>query len=280
MQTHTLESQPYVARRLTLPQIRWGAVFAGTVVGFATYLLLSLFGLAVGLTAIDPQAAEPVGAAPMIAGIWTGISLLIAAFLGGYVAARMSGLGRRSDGVLHGFVAWAALTVVLAWLMTTAIGNLLGGTFSVIGQGIQATAQAGGAAAQAGGQQGGITQQLEQLITGSAQGEINREDLAAVQDRLQQGDRQGAVDIMVNRMGFTEERANQVVDRMAPIVGGQGLQQTAQQAVGAVTAAFWVLFFGLVLSLALSIWGGAMGSRSVSGRTLEDHTDERRAVHF
>src|SRR4051812_7722861 len=92
MDVQTLEARP--ARRPYFSAIRWGAIIAGLVSGTASYLLLALLGLAVGLTAVDPTSAEPIGRVPLATGIWTGVSLLISAFIGGYVAGRMSGLSR------------------------------------------------------------------------------------------------------------------------------------------------------------------------------------------
>lgn len=256
-----------VPRKSYFSWISWGAVFAGLVVGTASYLLLTLLGIAAGLSAVEPQAAQPVGAVPVATGIWTGISLLIAAFVGGYVAARMSGLSRLTDGMFHGFVAWGITTLLFAYLTTTAMGSLLGGAFSMLGQSLRGAAQV-----VTGAPGGG---QLETLIKGdSGGGNITPEALRTLQDRLQAGDRQGAVDIMVNQMGFTQERANQVVDQALMLFGqgGQASQQARQaadQAVSALATASWWLFFGILLSMALGIWGGAIGARSTSHRARE-----------
>lgn len=273
MEAHVIESETAAARRPLMSQIRWTAVIAGLAVGLAVHLLLSLFGIAIGLTALEPEAGQPAGAVPMATGIWTGISMLIAAFIGGYVAARVSGLTRSTDGILHGFVAWATITVLFAYIATTAIGSIVGGTFGALGQGVS---QAVGGAAQGGA---GIGQQLQSLIAGTEGAEINPDDMAAVQDRLQAGDRQGAVDIMVNRMGFTEERANQVADRGMSLVGpgaGQQLREAAGATVSALTAASWWLFVGLLLSLVVGLWGGLVGARAIGKRTMGDHSAERR----
>ncbi len=72
-------------------RVRWGAVLAGWAVGLATQLVLTLLGLAIGAWSIDLQEAEPAGGVPIGTGIWTGISMLISAFVGGYITARMSG---------------------------------------------------------------------------------------------------------------------------------------------------------------------------------------------
>jgi hypothetical protein len=277
MEAHAIESPAVptsmAVRRITIPAIRWSAIFAGAVAGLATYMLLSLLGIAIGLTAVEPTAAEPVGVVPIATAIWSGISMLIAAFIGGYVAARMSGLARRTDGLLHGFVAWATVMVLFAWLATTTVGNLLGGTFSLVAQGAQAAT---------GQQAGGITQQVQSIITGTEGGEISSEDMAAVQQQVQAGDRAGAIDYMVNQMGFTEERATTVVDNLMPIVGpgGEGVAGAAQTAVDTLSAASWWLFIAIVLSLIVGVWGGLMGARATSDRTLGDHSDERHYRTF
>lgn len=255
-----IEAQPFTTRRPYFSAIRWTAIFGGLAAGIASYLLLALLGLAAGLTAVDPQAAEPVGAVPIATGIWTAVSMLIAAFIGGYVAARGSGLSRRTDGMLHGFVSWGATVVLFAWLTTTAVGSLLGGTFGILGQGLQGVAGAAGQTS---------TGQLEQLITGTQGGDVSRQDLQALQGALQDGNRQQALDIMVNRMGLSQERAQQVVDPALAVMGpgaGQQAEQMAEGAVSAVTAASWWLFIGMLLSLALSVWGGMLGARAISRR--------------
>jgi hypothetical protein len=121
--------------------LRWGAVFAGLAVGLATQIVFALIGLAAGLSAVDPQAADPIGAIPAAAGIWTGLSMLIAAFIGGYVASRLSGVSLRNDGALHGVVTWGVTTVAFVYLATSAAGALLGGTVNILAQGLQGAGQ-------------------------------------------------------------------------------------------------------------------------------------------
>lgn len=260
------------ARRPYFSAIRWGAIFGGVVGGSATYLLLSLLGVAVGLTAVDPEAAEPVGAVPIATGIWTGISMLIGAFVGGYVAGRMSGLARSMDGMLHGFVSWGATTLIYLFVATTALGAVLGGTFGIITQGMQAAAPI----VQQGAGQQGVLQQLLTAVTEQGQGQIDPQALASVQEALAAGDREAAINTMVNEMGFERSTATQVVDQVMPLASPQQLQQTAAQATQALTATSWWLFIGLLLSLVLGVVGGAVGVRPNGNRTLGDHSGERQ----
>src|SRR3569623_337318 len=118
-------------RRPLFPAVRWGAVLAGVAVGISTQLVLALLGIASGLSAIDVTQGENHSAtAPLL---WAGLSMLISAFIGAYVAARMSGLMRKVDGVLHGAVSLAVTTLLFAVLATSVSGSLLSGIFSNVG---------------------------------------------------------------------------------------------------------------------------------------------------
>lgn len=273
MDVHSMELAR--ARRPAFSAIRWGAIIGGLVGGTATYLLLSLLGVAIGLTAVDPQAAEPVGGVPLATGIWTGISMLVGAFVGGYVAGRMSGLARSVDGMLHGFVSWGATTLLYSVLMVSAAGAILGGTFKILSEGIQGTAQVASG--------GNVMDQLAGAIAGNGQGTVNTQTLSALQQAMSVGDRDAAIDILVSQMGFEPDRAAQTVDRTMPLLGptaGQTARNAAEQATGVATAASWWLFLGLLISLALGIAGGAAGVRANGRRLIGDHTAERQTHNY
>jgi hypothetical protein len=261
-------------RRPYFSAIRWGAILAGVVSGSASYLLLTLLGLAVGLTAIDPQSTEPVGRVPLATGIWTGISMLVGAFIGGYVAGHMSGLSRSSDGMLHGFVSWGATTLLYGVLATSALGAILGGTFSALSSTVQGAAQT---ATQAPGAVEGLADKLMSTITGGGDIQASPEALGALKQAIASGNREQAIGIMVQDMGVSQERATQVVDKAMPLMSEQNIRQTADQATSALAATSWWLFLGLLLSLALGIVGGAAGVRAVGKRAAGDHTTERHA---
>src|ERR671911_508629 len=66
-------------------RIRWGPIIAGVVTAFAVLLFLTVLGLALGISALggddDPQTWGTA------AGIWGGLSLLVAFFSGGWMLA-------------------------------------------------------------------------------------------------------------------------------------------------------------------------------------------------
>ncbi|MFA5516047.1 MAG: hypothetical protein WDA20_07130 [Desulfuromonadales bacterium] len=237
------------------------------------FILLSLLGLAGGFTAIDPQAAEPVGSVPLVTGIWTGISMMVAAFVGGYVASSISGLSRRKDGLFHGLVVWGVNTLLFFYLITTSVGSLLGGAFNALGQGAQAVTGAVGEATD--GSQG-LIGQLETMITGAQGGDISQESLGTLNQQLSAGDRQGAMDTLVTEMGFTQDRAQTVVDQAMPLYSSAQQipsgQEVASSTVSGLTQASWFIFAGVLLSMLLSIGGGYVGARTVAKRrTLLAH---------
>ncbi|MBA2351836.1 MAG: hypothetical protein H0V78_08620 [Burkholderiales bacterium] len=255
--------------------IRWSAILAGLVVGLATHMLLTLLGVAAGLTAVDPMAQDAVGNIPVAAGIWNGLSMLVAAFVGGFIAARMCGLSRLSDGLLHGFVSWGATTLLLAYLTTTAVTGAIGSAFGFIGQSVQTIGQT---VAEPGtpadvNLPDSLAAALGSLIKGTdnpGAGEITTDSLAEVQRLLRAGNRQGAIDVMVKQMGFSQERANQVATQATTLLGKatpQQARETADQAVSTLAKASWWLFFGILLSMVLGIAGGAVGVRSLRRRS-------------
>ncbi|NEJ03755.1 hypothetical protein GR216_38350, partial [Rhizobium leguminosarum] len=81
------------------PTVSWGAVFAGLVLSLIVYLVLSVLGTAIGASAIDPMGdRNPFSGFGVGAGIWAGVTTLLAIAVGGYVAGNLA----RRSGALHG----------------------------------------------------------------------------------------------------------------------------------------------------------------------------------
>jgi hypothetical protein len=265
------------SRKTYFPWISWGAVFGGLASGMATYLLLTIFGIAAGLSGVDLQAAEPVGRMPMFTGIWTGLSMIASAFVGGYIATRMSGLTRRTDGLLHGFVAWGVNTLFFAYLVTTSLGAVVGGAFNALGKGLQGV---GGGAAGAVATVASSPQakgQLESFITGAGAANVSKESLAHLQDKVAARDTRATVFILREEVGFAPDRAVTVADNAMRLAGGaqqaagqlpEKAEAVADTALSGVKAATWILFAAVALSMALSMAGGAVGAKAAARRRI------------
>ena len=241
-------------------RVKWSAIFAGWAVGLATQMVLTLLGLGIGAWAIDPRDANPTEGVPLGAGIWTGVSMLISAFIGGYITARMSGSSIRSDGLYHGIVVWGVNWLIFAWLTTTAMATMIGGAFSVFGTTLQTVGQGVSSAASTAASKlsGNISistddlrRQLESVLqstgkpelqpgevqkdagrvagaarSGQPPNEVSDSALKELQGKLASLDREAAINVMVNKMGMSEAQARQVVQSTIGVLGP--LQDKAQ----------------------------------------------------
>lgn len=137
-------------------RISWGAVFAGAVLALVVQLALSLLGLGIGLGTIDPLTEQnPVAGIGTGAAIWWVVSMLASLYLGATVASRLAGMPRPTDGMLHGLLTWSVVTLLTFYLLTTAVGRIIGGVTGVagralsgVGSGIAAVAPKAGEAIQ------------------------------------------------------------------------------------------------------------------------------------
>lgn len=116
-------------------RISWGAIFAGALLAIVLQLALSLLGLGIGLGTIDPLTEQnPMAGIGMGAAIWWMVTLLGSLYLGATVASRLAGMPRPTDGLLHGLLTWAVVTMLTFYLLTTAVGRLIGGVTGVAGR--------------------------------------------------------------------------------------------------------------------------------------------------
>jgi hypothetical protein len=127
------ELYPPRALRPPFLNLRWSAVFAGLAVGIAANLVLLLVGAAIGLAVFSAGAQTDEQGLVMAVSVWDTVSMVIAAVLGGYVAARASGMRRTPDGIMHGVLAWSAAMLIGVMLATSAAGGALAGMLAGFG---------------------------------------------------------------------------------------------------------------------------------------------------
>lgn len=117
-------------------RVSWGAIFAGVTVALVTQLLLGVLGLAIGASTIDPlRGNTPTNGLSIATGIWFLITGLLSLFAGGWTAGRLAGIHRPTDSALHGVLTWGIATLLTFYLLTTALGALMGGAARTLGQG-------------------------------------------------------------------------------------------------------------------------------------------------
>jgi hypothetical protein len=132
--------------------VSWGSIIAGALAASAISVVLLLVGSGLGLTMVSPWSGESsslaaVGAA---AAVWLIVVQWLSAGLGGYLTGRLrtKWVGIHTNEVFfrdtaHGFLAWAAATLLVAGFLSSAVS-------SAIGLGAQATATVAGATGAAG----------------------------------------------------------------------------------------------------------------------------------
>ena len=116
-------------------RIAWGAILGGVVLAVSIQILLSLLGAGIGLGSVNVAAGSTPDASSfgIGAGVWWVASTCIALFAGGYAAAWLAGNEIRFDGFLHGLITWGIATILTLYLLSSAVGSLIGGGFSALG---------------------------------------------------------------------------------------------------------------------------------------------------
>jgi hypothetical protein len=274
-------------RSIALDRISWGAVLAGAVVALVVQLLLNLLGLGIGVGTLDPGAGDnpSAGAFSIAAGIWYLLAGIVAAYAGGHIAGRLSGDPVGATSGLHGLVSWAVATLVVFFLLTTAVGGIIGGVFSGLGGAIGGAGRSTLSAAQmaapglAGATDpfGAIERQLREATGDSTA--LRDAAVAAVRAALT-GDEARAQE--------ARERAAQALARAQNIPAAeaqrriaqyeqqyrQTVDQAKQQAVQAAQTTAKVVsrgalfgFFALLLG-AIAAWIGGRSGPAASARTF------------
>lgn len=119
-----------------LSAVSWASVFAGATGAAALSLILLILGTGLGLSAVSPWAHAGASAASVgVATIaWVLVTQLLASGMGGYLAGRLRTrwVDLHTDEVyfrdtVHGFLAWAVASLATATLLTSVIGNIIGG---------------------------------------------------------------------------------------------------------------------------------------------------------
>ena len=122
-------------------RVSWQAILAGVVLVLAVQVVLSLLGAGIGLTTVNTNAGSTpdAGSFGIGAGVWWIVSSCLALFAGGYAAAWLAGNEIKFDGMLHGLTVWAIATLLTLYLLSSAVGSVVGGGFSALGSLASAT---------------------------------------------------------------------------------------------------------------------------------------------
>jgi hypothetical protein len=260
-------------------RISWGAVLGGVAMALAVQILLMLLGVAIGAMTIDPMVTGGTPEASSLgigAGIWWIVSYAIALAVAGYVAARLSGVRIRKDGVLHGGLVWAVALLISAYLISSALGSAMSRTFEAVSgvasQATEAVQQAAPQATQALPTPDRIRQIVGDLLRPGDQAAASPDPQTRLFSALTnlatgQGDprqaREEAVTIIAEQAQVPREVAQQRLDQIQGQLGQarETATRVADQAAQGVSTVGFGGFAALVVGLAAAMIGGGAGTR-------------------
>ena len=253
-------------RRLSYPsfltadamRVSWGGVFGGVLVAIGLLLLLTALGVAVGISATDPGSTE-LSSLGTGAGIWAGASLLLALFVGGFVATRIGAVFDRTTGFFEGVLVWVVSLLLMGYLAASGVGSLAGGAFKLVGGATQAVMQASGSPDVS----GSVDQIIQRLkdpktaqqiagVTGMSQSEV-QSSLSETAQRVENNRNNPAQAAAEAKQGMAQlyEKAK----------SSGALQQKAEEVKPQATRAAWITFGALLLSLLTAVLGAMAGRR-------------------
>ena len=246
---------------LETARISWAGVWSGFLIGLGVLMLLSTLGLAVGISAVDigPGQGSDARAFGIGAGIWAGLSLLIALFLSGTIASRVSMVVDRTVATTHGALVWVLTMLGVLYLAGTGIGLGMSGVLGVVrGAGSVVTSAAGGMTDLASGDVNQILARLDDPktagviagATGMSQDEARGAlaDLRARVEAARNNPEQAAAEA---RNGI-EQLTARAKDRAASV---------AQQAQPYASRTAWTALAVMIVSLAAAVVGAVWGAR-------------------
>jgi hypothetical protein len=241
-------------------KVSWGGIFGGVLVAIGLLLLLTALGVAVGVSAAQPgeTQASTLGAG---AGIWAGLSLLVALFVGGLVATRIGAISDGATGFFEGALVWVVSILLMLYFASSGVGMLAGGAFQMVG----GAAQAMSSVMQNQGMDvsGSVDQMVQRLKDPKTAQQI------ASMTGMQQSEVQATLSETAQRVENNRDNPTQAAAEakagMAQLMdkakSSGALEQKAQEVQPEASRAAWIAFGALVLSLLAAVLGAMTGRR-------------------
>jgi hypothetical protein len=257
-------------RRLAYPavlraegmRVSWGGIFGGVLVALGFLLLMTALGVAVGISAAQPGETE-ASTLGTGAGIWAGVSLLLALFIGGMVATRIGAIFDGTTGFFEGALVWIVSVLLMAYFASSGIGMLAGGAFKMVGGATQAIGSV--VQSQSGPEVSGSVDQMIQRLKDpkTAQQIASATGMPASEVQASLGET--AQRVQNNRDNPTQAAAEAkqgMAQLMEKAKSSGALQQKAEEVKPQASKAAWITFGALLLSLLAAVLGAMAGRRN------------------
>ncbi len=290
------------------PRVSWGAIVAGAFLTLATAWLMTLLGMAIGVSILDASEAAAMGTGFTIGtGLWMLLTALVAFFVGALLTARLARSADQMNGLLHGICLWSVTTVLMLILSywgiagllqagASAVGSTISGAASTVQTGGQALTGSGRALAQVGDALAkskladrvisALKRQASVQLSENAGSDVTRSEarrtieqidtdvLKTVSLHLITGDVQAAKNALAANTTLSSSDIDTIVDKSKADVQQMvdEFQKKAEEVVESASsyaqAALWATFVSALLALAVSIVGGWIGAAGVQRETV------------
>lgn len=244
-------------------RLSWGGIWAGVLTVMGTLLFLTTLGIAVGISAADPGDAKALGTG---AAVWSGLSLLIALFVGGMAATRLGLVFDKAAGAFEGALVWVLSFLIILWLASSGVRLVAGGISSVFGGVTQTIGSVASSADEL--SSGDVDQMLARLndpqlasTLASATGMSEQEVRATLSEVSQRVD--AARDNPQQAAAEVRQGTRQLMDRAR-----QQLPAMAERAQDTATKTAWGTFAAMLISLAAAVVGAMFGRKRAEKRVL------------
>ena len=253
-------------------RIAWGGVWSGLLVAVGVFLLLTVLGLAIGVSAADVGPGEEGNAKGLGIGaaVWSGLTLLVSLFVGGMVATRTGMVYDRASGMIEGVLVWVLAVILLIYMASSGIGMLASGVFGTLGGVARGATSAVSSSVNVGELTSGNVEQITarlddpktaQLVaaaTGVPQSEA-KATLSQIAQRVESARGDPAQATAEARKGMEEIAAK----------AGARVERAAAEAQPYASATMWSTLLALLLALGAAV-GGAMSGRKQVANRLDD----------
>lgn len=112
-------------------RVQWGPIVAGVLTAIVVFLLLTILGIALGASVLDP--ANTAGEIGTWAAVWGAFTAIASFLIGGWIAARAAVVEGTFAGLLNGLTVGIAGLLLIIWLTASGLGNLFGTIGSTVG---------------------------------------------------------------------------------------------------------------------------------------------------
>jgi hypothetical protein len=248
-------------------RISWGGIWAGVLTVLGTLLVLTTLGLAVGISAADPGNTD-AGTLGLGAAIWSGLTLLIALFIGGMAATRLGMIYDRATGAFEGALVWVLSFVAILWLASSGVQLVASGISSVFSGVTQTIGTA------TGGVDDLSTGDVEQMLARLTDPRTIRTISTAT--RIPEGEVRSSLGEVAQRVEAARDNPEQAaaeVRRGAEQLMSRARQQlpaAAERVQDTASKTAWITFAAMIISLFAAIAGAMAGRRRAAQRLVGD----------